>query len=121
MRCTMSVGAVGGGRGPLATSPHQYEDRYDVARGRDRMDGDSLDYGLQWIDGDHIERSTDPRGQTRTSMADIERSRADGFLTEAHSGLSSLGTTIKIVTALLTVFGADDNRRSHVSHKVKCF
>merc|ERR550539_2349110 len=63
------------------------------------MDVDRLDYdGLEWL-----EESKEEEGK--------RKARAENLLTEVHSGLSALGTTIKIVTALLTVLGADSTRR----------
>merc|ERR1719458_1521671 len=64
------------------------------------MDVDRLDYdGLEWLE----EEEKKEEGK--------RKARAENLLTEVHSGLSALGTTIKIVTALLTVLGADSTRR----------
>merc|ERR1719458_2162289 len=64
------------------------------------MDVDRLDYdGLEWLE----EESKEEEGK--------RKARAENLLTEVHSVLSALGTTIKIVTALLTVLGADSTRR----------
>merc|ERR550539_1828833 len=63
------------------------------------MDVDRLDYdGREWL-----EESKEEEGK--------RKARAENLLTEVHSGLSALGTTIKIITAFLTVLGADSTRR----------
>merc|ERR1719414_2201480 len=65
------------------------------------MDVDRLDYeGLDWLNKEEEEE-----------QELIRKARAENLLTEVHSGLSALGTTIKIITALLTVLGADSTRR----------
>jgi len=102
----MSLGA-GVNPGAMATlgypglvSDFQFADRYDAVGENDRMDVDRLDYdGLEWLE----EESKEEEGK--------RKARAENLLTEVHSGLSALGTTIKIVTALLTVLGADSTRR----------
>ena len=75
-------------------SDFQFADRYDAVGENDRMDVDRLDYDdLEWLEEEEEESK--------------RKARAENLLTEVHSGLSALGTTIKIITALLTVLGAD--------------
>ena len=101
----MSFGSVN--PGALSTFGHQglpsdfqYADRYDAIGDNDRMDVDRLDYeGLDWLNKEEEEEEL------------VRKARAENLLTEVHSGLSALGTTIKIITALLTVLGADSTRR----------
>ena len=84
------------------SSDFQYADRYDAIGDNDRMDVDRLDYeGLDWLNKEQEEKEQEL----------IRKARAENLLTEVHSGLSALGTTIKIITALLTVLGADSTRR----------
>ena len=86
-------------------SDFQYADRYDAVGENDRMDVDRLDYdGLEWLEEGEESR---------------RKARAENLLTEVHSGLSALGTTIKIITALLTVLGADSTRR-YICCKILC-
>ena len=100
----MSLGSVN--LGALSTFGHQglpsdfqYADRYDAIGDNDRMDVDRLDYeGLDWLNKEEEQEL-------------IRKARAENLLTEVHSGLSALGTTIKIITALLTVLGAGSTRR----------
>ena len=102
----MSLGSVN--PGALSTFGHQglpsdfqYADRYDAIGDNDRMDVDRLDYeGLDWLNKEEEEE-----------QELIRKARAENLLTEVHSGLSALGTTIKIITALLTVLGAGSTRR----------
>ena len=102
---SLGVSVNSGGLGnlgyhPSLVSDFQYADRYDSVGENDRMDVDRLDYdGLEWLE----EESKEEEGK--------RKARAENLLTEVHSGLSALGTTIKIVTALLTVLGADSTRR----------
>ena len=78
-------------------SDFQFADRYDAVGENDRMDVDRLDYDdLEWLEEEEESK---------------RKARAENLLTEVHSGLSALGTTIKIITALLTVLGADSTRR----------
>ena len=101
----MSLGSVN--PGAFGTFGHQglpsdfqYADRYDAIGDNDRMDVDRLDYeGLDWLNKEEEEQEL------------IRKARAENLLTEVHSGLSALGTTIKIITALLTVLGAGSTRR----------
>ena len=102
----MSLGSVN--PGAFGTFGHQglpsdfqYADRYDAIGDNDRMDVDRLDYeGLDWLNKEEEEE-----------QELIRKARAENLLTEVHSGLSALGTTIKIITALLTVLGAGSTRR----------
>ena len=88
-------------------SDFQYADRYDAVGENDRMDVDRLDYdGLEWLEKEDEEEEF------------RRKARAENLLTDVHSGLSALGTTIKIVTALLTVLGADSTRR--YTQNMKC-
>ena len=96
----VNPGAMGTLGYPGLVSDFQFADRYDAVGENDRMDVDRLDYdGLEWLE----EESKEEEGK--------RKARAENLLTEVHSGLSALGTTIKIVTALLTVLGADSTRR----------
>ena len=98
--------SLGGGVNPGAlstlgyqglVSDFQFADRYDAVGENDRMDVDRLDYDdLEWLEEEEESK---------------RKARAENLLTEVHSGLSALGTTIKIITALLTVLGADSTRR----------
>ena len=92
---------------PGLVSDFQYADRYDAVGENDRMDVDRLDYDdLEWLVEEETEESK-------------RKARAENLLTEVHSGLSALGTTIKIITALLTVLGADSTRR-YIYCKLLC-
>ena len=97
---SLGLGVNPGALGTLGlVSDFQYADRYDAVGENDRMDVDRLDYdGLEWLEDEEEEESR-------------RKARAENLLTEVHSGLSALGTTIKIITALLTVLGADSTRR----------
>ena len=96
---SVNPGAIGTLGYPGLVSDFQFADRYDAVGENDRMDVDRLDYdGLEWLEEEEEEEGK-------------RKARAENLLTEVHSGLSALGTTIKIVTALLTVLGADSTRR----------
>ena len=97
---SMNSGALGTFGQQALPSDFQYADRYDAIGDNDRMDVDRLDYeGLDWLNKEEEEQEL------------IRKARAENLLTEVHSGLSALGTTIKIITALLTVLGAGSTRR----------
>ena len=101
----VNPGAMGTLGYPGLVSDFQFADRYDAVGENDRMDVDRLDYdGLEWLDEEEESR---------------RKARAENLLTEVHSGLSALGTTIKIITALLTVLGADSTRR-YICCKLLC-
>ena len=96
----VNPGAMGTLGYPGLVSDFQFADRYDAVGENDRMDVDRLDYdGLEWLEEEEVKEESK------------RKARAENLLTEVHSGLSALGTTIKIVTALLTVLGADSTRR----------
>ena len=103
---SLGVSVNSGGLGnlgyhPSLVSDFQYADRYDSVGENDRMDVDRLDYeSLDWLKEDKEEEEESRR-----------KARAENLLTDVHSGLSALGTTIKIITAFLTVLGADSTRR----------
>ena len=102
---SLGVSVNSGGLGnlgyhPSLVSDFQYADRYDSVGENDRMDVDRLDYeSLDWLKEEKEEKES------------RRKARAENLLTDVHSGLSALGTTIKIITAFLTVLGADSTRR----------
>ena len=112
------MSAVSGGLVPLAGILPYSE---VVAREEEGLE----EYRLEWLDG-VVEQSRrkqeDSSRKQKTSKRrsrgeEVTRIRADALLAEVHSGLSTLGTGIKVVTAILTVLGADrGDTRSEYCH-----
>ena len=121
----MSLGVAGSwGTGGLA-SHLQYSGGQDWRHNG----GDTLASGLDWLEkldshsqklNSHPEKYNSHKRRRRGGDEGVMRGRegdegvrerAEGLLTEVHGGLNTLGTTIKIVTPLLTIFGADSTQR----------
>ena len=114
----------------------QYSGSQDWRRETGHNGGDTLAFGLDWLEkldshsekldshpkkyDSYVEKYNSHKRRRREGDEGVMRGRegdegvrqrAEGLLTEVHGGLNTLGTTIKIVTALLTIFGADSTRR----------